>query len=121
MPLEQLSFESIKSLDGGRVRIKFEHALRALHRDCSDRPGLKAGRKLELTLTLVPCVDETGKNLETVDATFSVAAKVPKSESRTYSMRSTGDGLVYQELSPENPDQETFDFSPADLDDDVGE
>lgn len=113
MALQQLSLESLKNLDDGRIKAALDQELRHVITDCGDRPGDKRARTVTLQIELKPITDEINE-LERVDVTMQVTSKTPTRKSKTYDMglrkSATGPMLVYNELSLDNVDQETFPF-----------
>ena len=106
--IEKFQLSTLSKIDEGRVERAFDFALARLIADCKDRPALDEGRKLSLTITLTPVVGENGE-LETANATFQVVDTVPKRRSRTYNMKATPSGLLFNEMAPEDVRQTTLD------------
>lgn len=109
MALEKFSIDSLKKMDGGRVAIAFEQALKRCQLDCSDRPGLKSARKISLIAVMTPVLDEEG-NLDSVDLEFEIKDNIPARKSRPYNMQTAPrGGLLWNEFSPEDVRQLTLD------------
>ena len=109
MALEKLDLGSLERLDQGRIAVAFEHALRRAEMDCKDRPGVKAARTVVLVARIMPLQDVDTGQLDTCNVDFQVHESIPKRRSRTYSMRASPGGLVFNELSPDNIKQGTLD------------
>ncbi|HMQ20993.1 MAG TPA: hypothetical protein PKE00_00790 [Planctomycetota bacterium] len=109
MAYEKFSMGTLLAIDGGRIREAFEMTLAQCEQDMADRPGVKAARKVTLTITLTPDVDEEG-NLCAATVGFDVTLSMPKRKSRDYAMRAEPNrGLWFNEYAPENPNQRTVD------------
>ena len=109
MVLKQFDLAALATLDGGRIREAVNQAIQAAETDCRDRPGLPGARKVTLTLSIVPVSTASG-DLDSVNVECEIKTQSPARKSKTYNMNATTDGLVYQELAPEDADQMTFDL-----------
>ncbi len=108
MPVMQLSLESIKDLDDGRVSVAFMHELKRAVADCQDRPGDKNSRTVTLEVKLEPVIDEGGQ-CEEVKGEFQIKSKVPQRKSKTFSFGVRRGGiLVHNVDSPDDIDQKTL-------------
>jgi hypothetical protein len=112
MALEKFSLASVASMDGSRIEKAFEHALNRCRFDCEDRPAVKGARKITLTVTLEPLVNDAG-DLGSVNVAFDLADKLPKRSSKAYNMMPVVGGLAFNELSPEEARQMTLDMAPS--------
>jgi hypothetical protein len=109
MAYEKFSMLTLLGIDGGRIREAFDLTLATCEQDMADRPGVKAARKVTLTITLTPDPDEEG-DLCGASVGFDVKASLPKRKSRDYSMRAEKNrGLWFNDHAPENPLQRTID------------
>lgn len=109
MGMIQLDFSGLQVLDNGKLSAAFQAELQAAVRDCIDRPGDKSPRKVNLSMQLVPVLDDTG-DASNVQIKFDVKAAIPKRKTRTYEMLTIrGGGLRFSEHSPTNPNQLAFD------------
>lgn len=109
MAYEKFTMQTLLGIDGGRIREAFEMTLAQCEQDMADRPGVRAARKVTLTITLTPDTDEEG-NLCASTVGFDVKSSMPKRKSRDYAMRAEpGRGLWFNEYAPENPAQRTID------------
>lgn len=113
MPLKKFDFSSLIDLDGGRVKTAVELAIKRCELDCSDRPGLKKARRVSLNIDITPVIGEEG-NLESCDLVFQVVDTTPKRTSKVYNMKATGQGLLFNEMSPEDHGQLTFEDAESD-------
>ena len=101
-----LTLETIRRLDGGKVAIAFDHEIAQLVRDVTDRPGDKTARKAKLEVTAVPRLNEVDGSLDTIGLTFRVSSTTPVRRSLEYPMLGTNAGkLLFQEASPRDPRQ----------------
>ena len=110
MALEKFSLATLAEMDGGRIRAAFEQALQRLEADCKDRPGVKRARQLQLVVELAPIADEG--ELDSVNVTFRIKESIPKRESKAYNMQAVPGGLLFNDASPEDVRQKTFDMTP---------
>lgn len=108
MALQPFDLAALTELDGCRIRTAFDLALARLTEDCKDRPAVKARRSVTLTVSLVPVPNDEG-DLDTVDVDCQLQEKLPKRESRTYNMLPTRNGLLVNEVSPDEVRQRTLD------------
>lgn len=106
--IEKFSLSAISKIDDGRIQEAFNQALKRCIDDCNDRPALEEGRKLALTVTVVPQVGDDGR-CETCNVSFQVLDTQPKRRSRTYNMKTVGGGLFFNELAPSDVRQQTLD------------
>lgn len=109
--LQKFDLAALADIDGGRIALAFEQALRRCAQDCDDRPGEKKPRTLTLQLSVKPVIDQDGM-CEDCDVVVTVADNVPKRKSKSYncSLRKGGH-LAYHPDSLDDHEQETFDFS----------
>lgn len=111
MALEKFTLATLAEMDGGRIKLAFEQAMKRCEDDCKDRPSVKTARKINLIVTLEPVPD--GNDLESVNVQFKITDSVPKRESKTYNMSAARGGLLYNDVSPENVKQATLDMAPG--------
>jgi hypothetical protein len=113
----EFTLESLRELDGGKAQLLFEQHVRRAALDCQDRPGDSAARKVTLTVTIKPVLQDDGDCSE-VHGTVDVASAVPKHKTRAYSLGlRRGGKLVFNPDSLGNVNQATF----LDGDDDGGD
>lgn len=108
--LEKFSLASLSTIDGERIAIAFEQALKRVVQDCDDRPGEKKERTVTLTLAVKPRLDVDGL-CEDCDIQVAVTDSVPKRKSKVYNMSlRKGGHLLYNNESLDNVEQDTMDF-----------
>lgn len=105
-----LALETLGELDAGRARAVINSAINAAIADLDDRGDDCKERIVTVTVTMVKD-EKSGKNRVWVQARAKVPAyRTHTTEART-AHKTGGDlGLFFQSESPENVDQETFDF-----------
>ncbi len=112
MAVRELRLEELESLDDGRVVAAFNQALKRAARDCEDRPGEEAVRKVTLQCEIKPLMSESG-DLEDVEVSFQIKDTVPTRKTKKYTCAyrrlSQGTNLVFNDMSDENPNQHTLD------------
>lgn len=107
--LKALTLGSLSDLDLGRPQVAFEAELANAVRDCIDRPGDRAARKVTMTMHLTPIVDDDG-DCDEVDVTFVFKTSVPNKQTKPYQMAINKQGrLFFSENHPEDLDQSTID------------
>jgi hypothetical protein len=119
---QTFNVETLATIDGGRVKKAIEHYVQRALADCADRPALKEARKVTLTISLTPEQDDRGM-LDECAVEFNYSEALPKRRSKPYSMKAVvdddghlveGQGLIFNDLSADDPKQTTLDE--ADLD-----
>ncbi len=115
MPLSILDFEGLTKLDAGMLAEAFNDEIVAAVKDMQDRPHITQPRTITLTVALEPTAfDRTGV-LEQVDISYGLDQKKPKRKSaRTACGVKSNGGLYFNQLSPNNPHQQTFNLDPPD-------
>lgn len=103
-----LSLAHISQVDGGRVAIAFNQALRQILLDCQDRPELDKTRKVCLEVEISPVCDQ--RELVSCDVEFNIKSSNPSKRTRTYPMLPTSDGLAFSPDIPDNPLQRPLGF-----------
>lgn len=106
---QKFSLETIASMDGGRLAIALAEAIKRMESDCRDRPSLDKPRTVTFMIGMRPVADPDSDELAEVTVKFSIGEKIPKRESLQYTMKPTAKGLIYNDLSKDNPDQTTID------------
>lgn len=113
MAATKLTLASLGELDRGRVGHCVQLSIEAAVKDCRDRPGLKVARKITITVSIDPQMDEeeelAGNELLDAHVSVEVATKFPSRKSRTYSMGLTKRSAIFNELTPDNVRQVTID------------
>lgn len=108
--LEKFSLKSLSTIDGERIALAFEQALRRVVQDCEDRPGEKKERTVSLTLAVKPVLDSDGV-CDDCNIQVLVSDNVPKRKSKVYNMSvRKGGHLVFNNESLDNVEQSTMDF-----------
>ena len=95
-------------MEGGAVRMWFDRELATILDDLLDRPSLKKDRELTVKVLFQPVPDDSGA-LAYVVHKVSVGSKVPGHATRSIAGRRSKEGLVWDDLSPKDPDQLTID------------
>ena len=111
--LKPFTIDELPNLAGGRERVRINNQIEAAVRDCINRPGLKAARKVKIEMELVPTPGEEGY-CESVDTELVSAVSLPKSRSAPFTMKAAtdADGTAEQHWNDErrdNPRQHTID------------
>lgn len=108
--LEKFDLAKLAEIDGGRIAIAFEQALKRVAMDCDDRPGEKKARTITLQLSISPKLDVDGLADE-CDVQATVSDSVPKRKSKVYNMSMRKGGhLLFQPDSVDDHTQETMEF-----------
>lgn len=107
MARHQLSLESLAHLDDGRINEAVRQAIKRVVADCNDRPAVTEARKVNLQIECVPVPDETGQAYN-AKFRFQVKDHIPTRKSRIYEAAMNKDGLVFNDLSDDAIDQQTF-------------
>lgn len=108
--LEKFSLKSLAAMDGERIGLAFEQALKRVVMDCEDRPGESKERTISLTLAVKPRQDASGF-CDDCNVQILVSDSVPKRKSKVYNMSvRKGGHLVFNDDSLDNAKQETMDF-----------
>ena len=110
MALEKFGAGAIATIDGGRIGVAIDQAIDRARRDCFDRPGLEKPRKVTIEITILPVLGE--KDLDSCNVVMAIKESIPGRESRGFNMRAGKDGLLWNELSPEDVAQTTIDPTP---------
>ncbi len=115
MPQQRLSLETLKDLDLGVVSKTFQHHLTRAVQDCFSRPGDKSARVVEMKFKIVPDIDPTTAECETVLVDCEFQTKVPSMRSKTYRMAPSLDnrtgtvtGLLFHPDDRDDPDAQTI-------------
>lgn len=104
-----LTLESLKELNSGLPAHAWQKKLEHVVRDCVDRPGDGSSRKVVMTLSVVPKVDDSGV-CDAVEAEIEIVAKTPPLRTRKYEMGVNAKGVAtFNDESPESIKQGTLD------------
>lgn len=93
MAMVELTLDSLKDLDDGRVALAFVHELRRVVTDCEDRPGDTSVRKVSLQAEIKPVVAPGGL-LDGVTVGFQVKSSLPTKKSKVYTMNARRGGQL---------------------------
>ena len=123
--IKQLEFADFATIDGGRIALAMEAAIKRAAEDCHDRPGEKAGRKVTLEIVFVPKPEDNGL-CERVASAIQVKETMPTRKSKVYDFglrRRNVKGvesvmLTYSPESLDNVNQDSFDFGAQEKDGD---
>lgn len=108
--LQELTLESLAKMDGGRLGLAFQQALKRVVQDCDDRPGEKKPRSVTIHLAAIPILDEDGL-ADNCKIQFQIADSVPKRRSKVYDMSlRKGGHLLFNDDSLDSVDQGTFEL-----------
>jgi hypothetical protein len=101
---------ALAKIDGGRLAIAFEQALKRVAQDCDDRPGEKKERVVSLHVNVKPMLDEDGM-CEDCSVQVLINDSVPKRKSKPYNVSLRKGGmLLYHEEALDNHAQEALPF-----------
>jgi hypothetical protein len=108
MPRMELTLESLKELDHGKIASEFHVHLRRAIEDCLSRPAEGKARTVRMELTVVPS-DVADADCEQVDIRATITSTVPKARSKNYRMTALANGRVtFHDELPDNPDGRTI-------------
>lgn len=114
MAVKQFTLADLHELDGGRVATAFDLAVKRIALDCDDRPGELRPRTVNLQIEMIPSVDDRNE-CDGVKVKMQVKDSVPTRKSKKYDFGLRKNGvLTFNPDSPDNIDQETFDFNKGD-------
>lgn len=106
-----LQIQTLAKLDGGKLVLAANHAIRQAIADVQDRPGDKSARKVTLDLVFRPELDKDAAILDTVRVQGRVNVVIPKRQTVEYPMLPMNNGtVIFQEHSPMEPRQPSFQF-----------
>lgn len=106
MPIRLKEFDllGIAGIEGGKLNTLVKHQMARMSQDCMDRPGDKSPRKLLIELQCKPVLSQDG-TCEEVHQTFECRHKLPTYRSKTYVMKPTKGGFLFNEDSLDDPNQ----------------
>lgn len=102
--LQPLKLESLGDIDP-RVESLFLKHLMRLSQDCMDRPRDTAKRKVMLEFTFVPDVDPDTGECDEAKMTIEAHSKVPTYRTKSYPVRLTKNGFLFNSEVPEDLNQ----------------
>ena len=113
MAIKNLSLESLKDFADGTVEASFNRHLKRAIEDCDDRAGDSKARKVTIEVLLSPQQLQDGSTCN-IKAECKIKSSVPDHISRPIECRiKQGGKAVFNDLSPDNPDQMTLDQVPS--------
>ncbi|MBX3435575.1 MAG: hypothetical protein KF847_19835 [Pirellulales bacterium] len=98
-----LSLQTLPQIDGGKIAIAFNAALRRAIDDIHDRPADASARKVKLAVVMKPMLDQTTGVLDGVEVSAEIDDTVPKRRTAAYPMIEAGDGLAFRPDVPGDP------------------
>lgn len=108
--LKQFEFADLATMDGGRIGIAVNQAIKRAAEDCEDLPGEKAARKVTIQLEFKPELDQDGL-CDNIATTVQIKQSLPTRKTRAYDMGLRKNGvLTFQPEALDNHQQDTFDF-----------
>lgn len=98
--IAKFTTESLKKIEDGKPAAMFDAAMRQVIRDCYERPGNKSKRTVNLSVSVVPIIEDDGE-CERVRFAFDCSSSTPKMSTKEYEGRVTrnGDLLISQEFA----------------------
>lgn len=108
MARKKFTLSEVKNLDFGRVEGVFQTKLAEILADIDNRVGVAGAREISVAMKCTP-EEPVGGRVETISMCFEIKTKVPGLRSRDYAMELTKSGLVFNDLSPDDPHQQTLD------------
>jgi len=109
---QKLSLAGLLKLEFGTIGLAFERELLKVVENLRNQPNDTGKRSIQLQMDLVPDKETMGPSgtLSRVLACFAVRVKLPPRRSSTITMNVTPDNeLLFNDLSPDEPDQMTID------------
>jgi hypothetical protein len=108
--LKQFSFSDLATMDGGRIGIAVDQAVKRAAEDCWDLPGEKAARKITIQIEIKPELDQDGM-CDSVSTVVQIKQSLPTRKTRPYDFGLRKNGvLTYQPDALDNHEQDTFEF-----------
>lgn len=108
MGKQPFTFESLCSMDGGRIAQTLEFEIAKIVGDLNDRPTETSARKVTLQIEFVPVA--TSGTIEEVKVSVQISRAIPSKKTRGYSMGMQGvDKLTYNDDSRGSVRQSTLD------------
>lgn len=99
--LQNLSLETLASMDGGRIGTAMTHALKRIAADMDDRPGDDRPRNVTLEVAAIPVVAEDGL-IDGAKLQVQVKESLPTRKSKVYDVGVRKGGMmVFQPMALE--------------------
>lgn len=111
MGMQVFNAAGLATLDESRFAKAFDQAIKRAVQDARDRPGCTKVRKVTVVFEVVPtAVDLNTAELEAVDISYGFQESWPSRASRKINCGvKKNDSLVFNDLSPQDVNQRTFD------------
>lgn len=117
MKIQIQQIADLQQFDAGKLAIEFRNQLERVKRDCLDRAGVKAPRKLSVVLSCLPDADEQGHLISVgIEAEVKVAVPVARTARVHAAVNEHEGGFVYEDLSPDDPRQRVLPLGEDDQD-----
>lgn len=111
MALQILNMQGLVNIDQGMLAAAVDLALENSVRDLRDRPHITTPRKIVIELTIKPTKFDRDGTLAQVEIGYGLDEKMPRRKSGPTACGVKHNGkLFFNELSPDNPYQATFDL-----------
>jgi hypothetical protein len=107
MRRELKTLADLGELQSGAVEALFEQQRAAVFEDCMASPALDKPRLLTLKVSFTPIVDDSGA-LAGVRTQCEIGTKLPSFNTQEIIGRAHDKALVYDDLSPRDPAQQTL-------------
>lgn len=110
MALMKLDLSTLHEFDNGRLKAAFERAMKTVIADCRDRGALDKTRKVVIEFAVWPSQPDHTGEVDTLAMEYQVKATIPalSRDSLSLGIRKNNE-LVFNNDSPGNVDQRTFD------------
>ena len=109
MAFQKLTLATIASMDDGRLGEAIDQKIAQVYADLKDRPNLNKDRAVSIKVIFRPVPDDDGQGLVEVFTQFEIKASMPTSTSRRYHCKADRNGMMFNELSPDEANQLTID------------
>lgn len=112
--MEELTLESIATMDGGRIGEAVRQALKRVAQDMDDRPGDDRPRKITLEIATMPILGDDGF-IEGAKLQMQVKETLPTRKTKVYDMGVRKGGMmVFQPMALDNHMQDPLPFESDD-------
>ncbi len=109
--LRRLTLASLEELNFGQAEAAFRHLIQQVVKDCIDRPGVKAARKVTMQLTVKPIASVRGNTIdcESASGVLTLRGKCPDYETDLINFGVQQDGsLIFNPDCPDNHRQQSL-------------
>lgn len=100
-PDRQLTIDTLGDLDDGTLRHVVNKAIEEALTDCDNRPMLDKGRKLTLTVTASPILDDRSGAMRGVEIETQVQTKLPPRATHPDTLRTNVRGSTVEAYLPD--------------------